>query len=63
MEAMNDLFLNSPIVVPGSHWQPPLQVDVDRVAEKINAHDHIEVADKVGEKDPTEGKVEELATV
>jgi hypothetical protein len=63
LEAMNDLFLNSPIVVPGSHWQPPLEVDVDRVAEKINAHDHIEDADRVGEKDPTRGKVEALATV
>jgi hypothetical protein len=36
LEAMNDLFLNSPIVVPGNHWQPPLEADVDRVAEKIS---------------------------
>ena len=36
LEAMNDLFLNSPILVPGSSWKPPLEVDVERVAEKID---------------------------
>jgi hypothetical protein len=35
LEAMNDLFLNSPIVVPGSHWQLPLEVDVDSVAKRL----------------------------
>ncbi|KFY27179.1 hypothetical protein V493_03666 [Pseudogymnoascus sp. VKM F-4281 (FW-2241)] len=34
LEAMNDLFTNSPILVVGSKWQPALEVDVDRLAEK-----------------------------
>ncbi|RDW63630.1 hypothetical protein BP6252_11175 [Coleophoma cylindrospora] len=33
LEAMNDLFTNSPLIVPGSSWQPSLEVDVDRIAE------------------------------
>jgi len=63
LEAMNDLFLNSPIVVPGSHWQPPPEVDIDRVAEKISAHGHMEDVDRDGEKIATQGQTEEVATV
>jgi hypothetical protein len=63
LEAMNDLFLNSPIVVPGSHWQPPLEVDVDRVAENISAQGHMENAEVVSEKFAKRGLVEEAATV
>ncbi|KAG0648207.1 High-affinity glucose transporter [Hyphodiscus hymeniophilus] len=37
LEAMDDLFTNSPILVPGSKWEPPLEVDVDRRAGKIEA--------------------------
>ncbi|RFU30676.1 hypothetical protein B7463_g5661, partial [Scytalidium lignicola] len=33
LEAMNDLFTNSPWVVPGSKWNPAMEVDVDRLAE------------------------------
>jgi hypothetical protein len=62
LEAMNDLFMNSPIVVPGSHWQPPLEVDVDRVAEKISAHGHMEDVDGDGEKIDTQRQIE-VATV
>lgn len=47
LEAMNDLFENSPILIPGSSWQPRLEVDVDRVAEKIGAHAHVEKAEEV----------------
>jgi hypothetical protein len=63
LEAMNDLFLNSPIVVPGSHWQPPLEVDVERVAEKISAQGHMENLEEGGEKVTTRGQIEEAATV
>jgi hypothetical protein len=35
LEAMNDLFTNSPLVVAGSHWQPSPEVDVEIRAEKI----------------------------
>jgi hypothetical protein len=63
LEAMNDLFMNSPIVVPGSHWQPPLEVDVDRVAKKISAHGHLEELDANGEKIETQRQIEEVATV
>jgi hypothetical protein len=63
LEAMNDLFLNSPIVVPGSHWQPPLEVNVDRVAEKISAQGQMENVEVVSEKVATRGQVEETATV
>lgn len=63
LEAMNDLFQNSPIVVPGSHWRPPLEVDVDRVAEKISAQGHIENEDAASEKIATQGQIEEVATV
>jgi hypothetical protein len=63
LEAMNDLFLNSPIVVPGSHWQPPLEVDVDRVAEKISAQGHMENLEEGGEKVTTRGQIEEGAAV
>jgi len=63
LEAMNDLFLNSPIIVPGSHWQPPLEVNVDRVAEKISAQGQIEDVNEDGEKTLPQGQVEEAATV
>jgi hypothetical protein len=63
LEAMNDLFLNSPIVVPGSHWHPPLEVDVDRVAEKISAQGHMENLDEGHEKVTTRCQIEEAATV
>jgi hypothetical protein len=63
LEAMNDLFMNSPIIVPGSHWQPPLEVDVDRVAKKISAHGHLEELDANGEKVETQRQIEEVATV
>jgi len=46
LEAMNDLFQNSPILVPGSSWHPSIEVDVDRVAEKIGAQAHIEELEK-----------------
>lgn len=42
LEEMNDLFMNSPILVPGSSWQPALEVDVNRVAEKINSQGHMD---------------------
>ncbi len=63
LEAMNDLFLNSPIIVPGSRWQPPPEVDVDRVAGKISAHIHLEDMDGDNEKSATQGQTEEVATV
>jgi hypothetical protein len=47
LEAMNDLFENSPIIVPGSSWQPSVEVDVERVAEKIGAQTHIEETEKI----------------
>jgi hypothetical protein len=62
LEAMNDLFQNSPLVVLGSHWQPPLEVDVDRVAEKISAHGHMENDDGTGEKIATQGQIEEVVS-
>jgi len=63
LEAMNDLFLNSPIVVPGSQWQPPPEVDVDRVAEKISAYGHMEDLDRNGKSIAAQGQTEEVATV
>lgn len=38
LEMMDDLFENSPWVVPGSKWEPRPEVDVDRLAEKVEAH-------------------------
>lgn len=37
LEMMDDLFENSPWLVPGSTWRPSLEVDVDRLAEKAQA--------------------------
>ncbi len=34
LEAMDDLFTISPWLVPGSHWQPSADLDVDKLAEK-----------------------------
>ena len=34
LEAMNDLFTNSPLIVPGSSWQPSIDVDVEKLAKK-----------------------------
>ncbi|OJJ43190.1 hypothetical protein ASPZODRAFT_146210 [Penicilliopsis zonata CBS 506.65] len=33
LEVMNDLFENSPLLVPGSHWEPRPENDVDQVKE------------------------------
>jgi len=60
LEAMNDLFQNSPLVVPGSHWQPPPEVDVERVAEKISAHGHVEDVDGDDEKVVAHGQTKEV---
>lgn len=38
LEMMDDLFEKSPWIVPGSKWQPSPEVDVDRLAEKVEAH-------------------------
>lgn len=37
LEAMDDLFENSKWLVPGNKWTPRLEVDVDRLAEKVEA--------------------------
>jgi len=37
LEMMDDLFENSPWLVPSSSWEPSLEVDVDRLAEKVQA--------------------------
>lgn len=37
LEAMDDLFANSPWIVPGSKWRPPLELDVDKLAAKKEA--------------------------
>jgi hypothetical protein len=34
LEAMNDLFTNSPLIVVGNKWRPSPEVDVDRLAVK-----------------------------
>ena len=34
LETMDDLFSNSPWIVPGSHWRPSIEQDVDKLAEK-----------------------------
>lgn len=36
LEAMNDLFTNSPLLVVGSKWKPGPGVDVDRLARKMD---------------------------
>ena len=34
LEVMDDLFTNSPLLVPGSRWQPRPELDVDKVMER-----------------------------
>jgi hypothetical protein len=34
LEVMDDLFTNAPLVVPGSHWQPREELDVEKVKAK-----------------------------
>lgn len=34
LEQMDDLFTNSPWIVPGSKWKPRIEVDLDALAEK-----------------------------
>lgn len=34
LEAMDDLFTNSPWIVPGSKWRPTIDVDADMLAKK-----------------------------
>lgn len=45
LEAMDDLFANSPWIVPGSHWQAPLAVDPDALADNKMAMEHTEDVD------------------
>lgn len=47
LEVMEDLFENSSWVVPGSKWEPRPEVDVDRLAEKVEAQGVVHVEGKV----------------
>ncbi|ROV93211.1 hypothetical protein VMCG_08692 [Cytospora schulzeri] len=54
LEAMDDLFANSPWVVVGSKWKPGIEADVNRLAEKKTHlaeyhYDRTEVASKAAE--------------
>ncbi len=34
LEVMDDLFTNSPLLVPGSRWEPKPELDVEKVKER-----------------------------
>ncbi|KAL3456172.1 general substrate transporter [Aspergillus heterothallicus] len=34
LEVMDDLFTNSPLLVPGSHWEPKPEVDIEMIKER-----------------------------
>jgi hypothetical protein len=64
LEVMDDLFSNSPLLVPGSRWQAQPELDVEKVKERKDILVRSAVLEQVGEKEgPTFDTVDNVDAV